>query len=140
MVDSTLVANRIALIRDAVARIRQVLPSDEVAFLADRTAREVVILNLFIGLQHAIDLAAHWLSDAGCPVPASYRDLFFRLAEEQVLDAALAARLAAATGFRNLVARHYGVIDARRVYQIATHDLGDLDAMCAAVAEQLVEG
>jgi hypothetical protein len=48
MVDETLLAAKIAAIRDAVTRIRAVLPSDVDAFLADRTAREVVVLNLFV--------------------------------------------------------------------------------------------
>ena len=51
MVDATVVAVKVAAIRDAVARIRETLPPGAGAFEADRTAREVVILNLFVALQ-----------------------------------------------------------------------------------------
>jgi len=51
VVDATVVAVKVAAIRDAVARIRETLPPDAGAFEADRTAREVVILNLFVALQ-----------------------------------------------------------------------------------------
>ena len=51
MVDETIVATKVAAIRDAVDRIRGVLPRELDAFQADRTAREVVVLNLFVALQ-----------------------------------------------------------------------------------------
>lgn len=52
MVDAAVVAAKVAAIRDAVARIRETLPSDARAFEADRTAREVAILNLFVAHQY----------------------------------------------------------------------------------------
>ena len=81
MVDETIVAARVAAIRDAVDRIRGVLPREPEAFEADRTAREVVILNLFVALQESVSLATHWLADAGLDVPGSYREIFLDLAE-----------------------------------------------------------
>ncbi len=71
MVDSAVLAEKIASVRDAVTRIREVVPPTCDAFRADRTAREIVILNLFVGLQECLALAAHWLSDAGLGVPQS---------------------------------------------------------------------
>ena len=47
VVDRATLAKKIASVRDAVSRIRSVLPTSRDAFVADRTAREVVILNLF---------------------------------------------------------------------------------------------
>jgi uncharacterized protein YutE (UPF0331/DUF86 family) len=67
------VAVKVAAIRDAAARVREMLPPDAEAFAADRTAREVVILNLFVALQETVSLATHWLADAGLDVPGSYR-------------------------------------------------------------------
>jgi uncharacterized protein YutE (UPF0331/DUF86 family) len=72
MVDSVVLASKLAAIRDAVARIREVLPETPSALAADRTAREVVTLNLFLALQEAISLTTHWLADEGWEVPQSY--------------------------------------------------------------------
>jgi hypothetical protein len=47
MVDKAVLAKKLSAIQDAVARIRDVLPSSAAAFHADRTVREVVTLNLF---------------------------------------------------------------------------------------------
>jgi len=134
MVDRTILADKIASVRDAVARIREVLPPERDAFLADRTVREVVILNLFVALQECLSLAAHWLSDAGLDVPQSYAQVFLRLGERGVVAPDLAARLAAASGFRNLVAHRYGVLDSERIHEIASTRLDDLLAFCEALA------
>jgi uncharacterized protein YutE (UPF0331/DUF86 family) len=108
MVDKAVLAKKLAAIRDAVARIREVLPNTADAFGADRTTREIVILNLFVALQEAIALATHWLADEGWDVPQSYGDAFTVLADRHVLEHELAKRLRAASGLRNLIAHQYG--------------------------------
>jgi len=71
MVDRAVLDSKIASVQDAVVRIREVLPASADAFVADRTAREVVALNLFVALQECLSLAAHWLADEGMEVPQS---------------------------------------------------------------------
>lgn len=140
VVDSALLAAKIAAIRDATARVRAVLPASADVFIADRTAREVVTLNLFVAIQACLDLAAHWLADAGWDMPATYADVFGALTQHGVIPRELATRLAGAAAFRNLVAHQYGALDWRRVYALAGSDLGDLDAFCATLADRAREG
>ncbi len=135
MVDKAILAAKTAAVRDAVTRIRAVLPATAAAFVADRTTREVVVLNLFVALQECVALATHWMADEGWDVPATYRELFKGLADHGVLDAKLAERLAAAAGLRNLVAHQYGVLDPARVYAVAAGDLDDLLAFAARLSE-----
>jgi uncharacterized protein YutE (UPF0331/DUF86 family) len=123
----------VADIRDAVARIQEVLPADVEAFARDRTAREVVVLNLFVALQHCLSLTTHWLAGAGLDVPAAYRDALLALGDRGVLSPALAARLAAAAGLRNLIAHRYGVLDWMRIHAIASTQLDDLLQFCAEI-------
>jgi len=137
VVDATVAAAKIAAIRDAVQRVRAVLPEDVASFEADRTTREVVILNLFVALQECVSLATHWLSDAGQDVPGSYCEIFTALADRGALSADLARRLAAAAGFRNLVAHQYGVLDPTRVHAIAASELGDLLEFCDVVGREI---
>jgi uncharacterized protein YutE (UPF0331/DUF86 family) len=136
VVDKALLAARIAAIRDAVNRIRSVLPPDPVPFAVDRTAREVVILNLFVALQDVLSLATHWLSDEGSAVPQAYRDVFTLMGERGIVSADLAGRLAAAAGLRNLVAHQYAVIDWQRIHEIASFHLGDLLLFCDELARK----
>ncbi len=140
MVDETVAAAKIAAIRDAVDRIRATLPARVEEFESDRTAREVVTLNMFVALQECVSLATHWLADAGLDVPGTYREIFVALAERGALTQELARRLAAAAGFRNLVAHQYGVLDPARVHEMAANELGDLLEFCQVVARGLSEG
>ena len=126
MVDSYVLARSLADVRDAVARIRAVLPADPASFERDRTAREVVVLNLFVALQNCLTVATHWLADAKLDVPAGYREALLALRDRGVLQADLAERLAAAAGLRNLIAHRYGVLDWRRVHDVASTRLADL--------------
>jgi uncharacterized protein YutE (UPF0331/DUF86 family) len=134
VVDKALVAAKIAAVRDAVARIRAVLPADPQAFVSDRTVREIAVLNLFVALQHCLSLATHWLADQGLDVPESYADVFRRLGERGIVSNELAGRLAAASGFRNLIAQQYGLLDWTRVHAIASERLDDLLQFCDQLA------
>jgi uncharacterized protein YutE (UPF0331/DUF86 family) len=134
VVDRPLLARLVATVRDAVARIRDVLPPSAEAFQADRTAREVVILNLFVAIQACLDLATHWIADEGWDVPQRYGEIFLALSDHGIVPRPLALRLVAAAGLRNLVAHQYGVLDWARVYGAASGDLDDLEAYCATVA------
>lgn len=134
MVDKTILASKIASTQDAVARIRAVLPLDVEQFSADRTTREVVILNLFVAIQGCLSLAAHWLADEGLDVPRSYAEMFTRLHERKVIPHELAKRLASAAGLRNLVAHQYGILDWARVHELAVHHTQDLLEFCAHLA------
>lgn len=136
MVDATVVANKIAAIRDAADRVRDILPGELETFRADRTAREVVVLNVFVALQETVSLAAHWLADSGMSIPGSYREIFLELADRQRIPLALAQRLAAAASFRNLVAHRYAALDPARVYAIASNGLRDLLEFCEIVSSE----
>lgn len=133
MVDRALLAKALADIRDAVARIRQVLPADAAAFARDRTAREVVVLNLFVALQLCLSMATHWLADAGLDVPTGYREALLALGDRGLLSKELALRLAAASGLRNLIAHRYGVLDWQRIHLIAATQLDDLLQFCGEI-------
>ena len=137
MVDAAVFARKVAAIRDAVGRIREVVPETRGAFLADRTAREIVTLNLFVALQETIGLATHWLADEGVAVPDTYGDIFSALAARGVIEAALGERLRAAVGLRNLVAHQYGVLDFARVHEVARGELGDLLTFCEQLAMRI---
>lgn len=85
MVDAAVLARKVAAIRDAGSRIAEVLPATADAFVADRTAREVVSFNPFLALQESIALAAHWLADDGVVVPETYGEVFETLGTRGVI-------------------------------------------------------
>jgi uncharacterized protein YutE (UPF0331/DUF86 family) len=105
---------------------------------ADRTAREVVVLNLFVAIQACLDLATHWLADEGWDVPQRYGEIFLALADHGVIPRPLALRLVAAAGLRNLVAHQYGALDWDRLYATASSSApDDREMFCAALAAKV---
>jgi uncharacterized protein YutE (UPF0331/DUF86 family) len=96
-----------------------------------------VILDLVVALQECVSLATHWLAEAGERVPGSYREIFLALAESGVLPAELTRRLAAAAGFRNLVAHQNGVVEPARVHAMAITELNDLLEFCRVVSRRI---
>jgi uncharacterized protein YutE (UPF0331/DUF86 family) len=136
MVDETVQAVKIATIADAVRRVREVLPPTAAGLETDRTAREVITLNLFVAVQECISLATHWLADEGRTVPGTFGEVFRVLAEQGVIPAALANKLAAASGLRNLIAHQYGAIDTARLHSIASNDLEDLLEFCRILVDR----
>ena len=140
MIDHTILARQVAAVRDAADRIREVLPAQPEALIADRTTREIVTLNLFVALQECLSLATHWLADAGWEVPATYAQVFRVLAERDVLEHDLAARMAAAAGLRNLIAHRYGALDWTRIHDVASNHIEDLLRFCDVLADAAIDG
>lgn len=137
MVDRRVLAAKTAAVNDAVRRIREVLPADAAAFRADRSAREIVILNLFVAIQDCVSLATHCLSDGGWTVPSRFADVFLALADQGIVAPELAQRMAEASGLRNLIAHQYGDLDPDRLFAIATTGPDDLLAFCGEVAKRV---
>ena len=134
MVDSAMLAAKLAIVRDAVNRIAAVLPPTLAEFRADRSAREIVTLNLFVAIQECLALASHILADAAWGVPKSYAESFTVLADHDVIEPELAARMRSAAGLRNLLAHQYGIVDFDRLYEFACDHSADLTAYSAALA------
>jgi uncharacterized protein YutE (UPF0331/DUF86 family) len=123
-----------------VQRVREVLPVSADELRANRTAREVVILNLFVAIQECLDLATHWLADGGWTIPVTYAEVLLALGEHGIIERPLARRLAAATGLRNLIAHQYGAIDVDRLHAIASSGPDDLLEFCGELARKVPDG
>lgn len=130
MVDRYVLGKSFADIRDAVARIRQVLPADSGAFAQDRTAPRSGRAQ---SLRRPAELLVRGDALAGghrLDVPGAYREVFLALGSRGVVSPDIASRLAAASGLRNLIAHRYGVLDWKRIHDLATNGLDDLVRFC----------
>jgi len=95
--------------------------------------QEIVVLNLQRAIQSALDLAAHLISARGWGLPDSLKQHFTILEQQRVLDADLAARMRAMTGFRNIAVHEYQSLDPAILEQIVALHLGDLEAFADAI-------
>ncbi len=120
-----------------LARVRERLPADVVELRPSTDASDAVILHLWQATQIIIDLAVSACIHVKLGAPATYADAFRRLAASGHLDEDLAARLARAAGFRNIVAHAYERLDMTRVHRAAREGPADLIRFLATLRDLL---
>lgn len=99
-------------------------------FLGDPQACDLASFYLLLAIQEAIDLAAHWVADAGWPSPGEAGATFDLLADRGAIPRDLAAHLRSAVGLRNRIAHGYADLDHGRLHE-------EFEAGVAAVREFL---
>jgi len=109
-------------------------PAEE--FFADVERRDVASFYLFLAIQECIDLAVHWVVDAGWRVPDDASSTFLVLADRQAIDRDLAEELRGAVGLRNLIAHGYALVDHVRIRSEYVEGIASLRRFLAAVAEE----
>jgi uncharacterized protein YutE (UPF0331/DUF86 family) len=110
----------------------------EAELSSNRDVQHMVLHAMYIAVQATVDLAMHVAANRGLPQPATYRAVFRELADAEIIAAPLASRLEAWTGFRNVLAHFYSVVDYARVYA-ALDELDDLRDFAQAVQALLRE-
>jgi uncharacterized protein YutE (UPF0331/DUF86 family) len=103
-------------------------------FVADRRGRDLASFYLQLAIQEVIDLAAHWVADAGWVPPADAGSTFEILADHGAIDRDLASRLRAAVGLRNRIAHDYAGVDHARLHAEFTAGVEPLRRFLVAVA------
>jgi len=83
--------------------------------LGDVKRRDLASFYIFLAIQECIDLAAHWIADAGWDAPDDSASLFDILADRKIIDRELATNLRGAVGLRNRIAHGYSSVDHSRV-------------------------
>jgi len=128
-----------ARIGRATARLQDaegIFSRDAEAFLAAIKDRDLAIFYLFLALQECIDLAAHWVADAGWGVPDDAGSTFDVLADRGVIDRAIADRLREGVELRNRIAHGYALLDYQRVRSEALIGMPAMRAFLAAVGRE----
>lgn len=125
------IARATTWVDDAAARF-----GDDIdTFVADRDRRDLAIFYLFLAIQECIDLAAHWVVDAGWMTADDAGSTFDELASRGALTPELATTLRGAVGLRNRIAHGYAMLDYRRVHEEARAGIGCLRQFLTAVAD-----
>lgn len=123
---------KLASIQRCLGRIRTVTKGDP-ASVHDLDTQEIVVLNLQRAIQSCLDLAAHLVSSREWGLPDSLKQHFTILEQHGVLDAALASRLRAMTGFRNIAVHDYQLLDPAILEKIVASHLTDFEDFAARI-------
>jgi len=128
------------IIERCVRRVREVHAGDAAAFRSDLIRQESVLLNLQRASEAAIDLAMHLVRVDRLGIPKESRGAFDLLEQAGVLSGALASRLRAMVGFRNVAVHEYRRLDLAMVESIVESRLDDLLGFAAMALRRLDRG
>jgi uncharacterized protein YutE (UPF0331/DUF86 family) len=134
MVRAEVARTKIAAASARLEQAEAILGQPRARFLADPQGCDLASFYLLVAIQEVLDLAAHWVADAGWPPPADAASTFDRIAQHGEIDASLAAGLRAAAGLRNRIAHGYSGIDHARIHEEYTEGIAILRRFLAAVA------
>ena len=138
MVDRYIVQARIAKIQEYLALLRRIAKQAEQArFLKDPFIYGNAERYLQLAIQCVIDISNHAVADLKLRLPADNAELFELLAANRIITAALARKLTAMAGFRNILVHEYLEIDRRRVYSVLKNDLADFEKFIRAISKLL---
>jgi uncharacterized protein YutE (UPF0331/DUF86 family) len=96
-------------------------------FIRDEDIRDIMAHNLFMLLQHVIDIGTNIIADGNMEEPVFVSDIADILKREGVLDNRLANSLKSMIGLRNIIAHEYGDIDFGIIHRIITEHIIDVD-------------
>ena len=134
MVNKSLLAAKLAELKDRMDRVRAHTPATADALATNRDALDLVSFNLLLSVQVCADIASHLIADERWPSARSLAEGFTRLAEQGVLLPATAAALKQAVGLRNVVAHGYTALDVGACFRAATDGLHELSSFAQQVS------
>ena len=137
MINERLINDRLVYIDATLARLKSRRSLSLEEFRTDVDRRDATLYQLQTCIEAVTDVANHFVAALGLRKPRDRADLFLILSEEGILDEALARRLAAAVGLRNVLVHGYLELVLDIVYQTIQEDLGDVDGFCRQIVVYL---
>jgi uncharacterized protein YutE (UPF0331/DUF86 family) len=134
MVRRDVAGARVARATVWLADAARLFNQDPEAFVAATKDRDLAMFYLFLAIQECIDLAAHWVADAGWAPPDDAGSTFEVLADRGAIDRSVADTLRLASGLRNRIAHGYAMLDYRRVQEEAQAGIPGLRVFLEVVA------
>lgn len=127
-------------ITKSLDRLKQFRSTSQVDFLQDQDKLDIASFRLIVATEAAIDICLHVAAKQLKKVPEEYAACFKLLAQSNLIDSELAARLSRMARFRNLLVHHYWKIDYERMYElILGSDLDDLTEFIREIKSLLQE-
>lgn len=128
-----LVRARCQEITDSLRRLGEMAEMPKNQFLENQDTLDIACYRLLVAIEAALALCYHIASRMLQKVPEEYAECFGILAEAEIIDPELSARLQKMARFRNLLVHMYFKIDYGKVYEIIAVDVKDLYRFCDAV-------
>ncbi|MBI3205421.1 MAG: DUF86 domain-containing protein [Myxococcales bacterium] len=134
MVRAEVSGQKIARAEAWLGEVEDLVSVSPEAFAADARRADLASFYLFLAIQEAIDLAAHWLADAGLPPADDVGSTFDVLASRGAIPPELAAGMRAIVRVRNRIAHGYTTVDHQRVHAEAPEGVATRRRFLGSVA------
>lgn len=131
--DRDLIEQKLESLRRCLQRVQAKCPTAPETLALDIDLQDIVSLNLSRAVQLSVDIGAHLIAGMSVPPPGTMGQTFDLLAQQQVIEDALAQRLKKAVGFRNVAVHNYEAINWHIVHAIVTNHLGEFADFAKAV-------
>jgi uncharacterized protein YutE (UPF0331/DUF86 family) len=126
------IADRLALLDQALVDIRSLPLADRQAFFADRRNLLAAESCLRRGLEALFDLGRHLLAKGYGQGVSEYKEIAIRLGEVGVLSDAETSVLRLLAGYRNRLVHFYHEVAAEELFSICATELGDVEVIAGA--------
>ena len=136
MVKPDVVGRKLSRATEWLDKAEERLSRPSAEFLSDDDSQDLASFHLLLAIQECIDLAAHWIADAGWESPDEAGALFGVLASRRAIDHKLAASLKGAVGLRNRIAHGYSTVDHERIHNEYREGVEVLRKFLALVADE----
>lgn len=137
MVSPEVVQARLKKLAECTRLLKKLSRSPKEEFIRDPLVHGNAERYLQLAIQCTLDIGNHFLSNLKLRAPNEYREIFIILAENKILPAELADRLASAAGLRNILVHDYLELDVERVHEFLRERLGDFEEFAKAIERRL---
>lgn len=140
MVDPRRVRQLLDRIAEEQGHLRRLATLDKEELLGDHDRLHAAKYGFVVAIEAAIDLGRHVIASEGLRAPDSFSEVFTVLGEAGFLAEDLVEAMEQAARFRNLLVHQYATVDDRRVVDLLTTRLADLDRFRGQISEALSQG
>lgn len=137
--DRLILAEKLEALRRCVRRVEERRPESAERLWSDPDRQDILSLNLTRAVQLCVDAAGIVIADSDAPAPQTMGQAFEALSQMRVIDDALARKMKAAVGFRNIAVHDYRAVDWDIVFHIVHDGLDDFRAFAKAM-DVLLQG
>jgi len=126
MISSDIINAMIDIIEENMRLIKEIRSQDFELFSKNFRDIQAAKHSLQESIEACLDIGNHIISEKGFQRPENYRDIYKILEEKGIIDSVLSEKLQEMAQFRNLLVHRYSKIDTKRVYDIMSEDIKDI--------------
>ena len=129
--------SRLNALEDYLAKLRAFKKFSKEEFLKNSALHDLAERYLHLLTESLIDIGNHLVADQNLGSPGSYREIFQKLDEAEIISEELSLKLQDWTGYRNILVHGYLKVDHSVAYEIIKEDFKEIEEF-KTIAQSLI--